>query len=350
MAKTRFLEDVASQPQLLKGLLGPHREMIERPVAEATRLLEPRSRLVFVGMGSSLAAAIGVCPRLDRGGRFAVAVDAGEMLHYGLPGLVGDTGIVLISQSGRSAETVRLLESLPAAGRGAVAVTNDPDSPLATRAAVNVPLVAGDEQAVATKTYVATLLVLHMLADRMLGERATDLTRLSPALDTLSSIASRPELAEPWAEHLGAVHSLAIVGRGGALGLAHYAAVTIDESARLPALPFSGGAFRHGPLELTGPDLGVIVLAGPEPTRELQLRLAHDAEAGGARVLVLDTGADGAADATDGMLRIRLGEHDLVGGQLVTAGVLQLLAAALARRRGYEAGVMHYTSKVTDIE
>lgn len=350
MANTQFLQDVASQPHLLRRMLGPNRGKIERPLVEATRLLEPCSRLVFVGMGSSLAAAVGVCPRLDRGGRFAVAVDAGEMLHYGLPGLVGDTGIVLISQSGRSAETVRLLESLPVGGRGAVAVTNDPDSPLACRASVNLPLAAGDEQAVATKTYVATLLVLHMLADRMLGEHATDLTRFSPALDTLSSIASHPEMAEPWAEHLGTARSLAIVGRGGALGLAHYAAVTIDELARLPALPFSGGAFRHGPLELTGPDLGVIVLAGPEPTRELQLRLAHDAAAGGAQVLVLDTGADGAADSTNGLLQIRLGEHDLVGGQLVTAAVLQLLAAALARHRGYEAGVMHYTSKVTDIE
>jgi glutamine---fructose-6-phosphate transaminase (isomerizing) len=50
----------------------------------------------------------------------------------------------------------------------------------------------------------------------------------------------------------------------------------LGEAAKYSALPFQAGEFRHGPLELAGPDLTVLIFAGPPETRDLNARLLSD--------------------------------------------------------------------------
>ncbi len=345
-----FLDDVASEAELARRLVDETHGELSPVLAAASEEVKKRPLLILAGMGSSLAAAATVCPRLNQRGWFAIPMDAGEVLHHGLPGLAATATVILISQSGRSAETVRLMTALRTAPDWSViAVTNDLDSPLARGATVTLPIRAGEEQAVATKTFLATLVVLHALVDRLVDENCVAEERLGPDLRLLEATVSDLGAAETWADHLASVSSLALVGRGAALGLAHYGSITLEETARLPAQPFAGGAFRHGPLELAAPELGVIVLAGAEHTRPLQLRLARDASRAGARVWIIDSDSPSPVDL-DGLQRLRIESGDELGNQLVTAAVLQLFAAALAKRRGYEPGVMRHSSKVTDME
>ena len=111
--------------------------------------------------------------------------EAGELLHYGMGAIRPDALVVLVSQSGRSVETVAVAARLRAAGHPRiVVVTNDEASPMASAADVVLPMLAGDEATVATKTWVTTFSVLGLLA-RALVERIRNVppARRCPARD-----------------------------------------------------------------------------------------------------------------------------------------------------------------------
>ena len=371
-ARPSFLGDVAAIPDVVAGLLADHRRLLDERVSAAARLIGAADEVVFAGMGSSLAAASAVLPRLHAGGRSAVAIDAGELLHAGLPGLVRDRPLVLVSQSGRSAEIAGLIDRLAGSGVGEiVGVTNDEASVLARSAAVVVPLFAGAEQAVATRTFAATLVVLHVLVDRVLGGVTVAPDVLAGAIEGMRAVLARPadrgdeaESAAPAASAgapslapgvaaaaFGDAGSLMLLGRGPLLGIAAYAALTIKEAAHVHAEAMAGGAFRHGPLELAGPALGVVVLAGSGPTRPLELRMAADVVAAGSPTWLLDVGgAPGGCEPQPGVIHTDLGPLSPVGEQLVAATALQVLAAALARQAGHEPGVFRRGGKVTEVE
>jgi len=81
------------------------------------------------------------------------------------------------------------------------------------------------------------------------------------------------------ARHLASCPVIVVVGRGPSLGAADYAALTIKETAAIPAEAMSGGAFRHGPLELTESDLGFVVLAPAGATADLGAGIAREVAA-----------------------------------------------------------------------
>ena len=79
-------------------------------------------------------------------------------------------------------------------------------------------------------------------------------------------------------------------------------ALTLKEAARFPAESLQAAQFRHGPLELAGPTLAVMVVATEPATRELELRLAGELAEAGAAVLVISQDGeapDGALPVTD---------------------------------------------------
>lgn len=342
-----FCDDVRSQPSVLRGLVDAYRGPQAVPLAAAAaRLAESRALpLLATGMGSSLSAGR-VLPR--DGGRVIVLEDAGELLHYGLGTVAGTGAILAISQSGRSYETVAAVEraralqpSLPV-----IAVVNDLASPLAAAADVTLPLLAGAEANVATKTYVATVAVLLMLAAGGLEEPlAADLLRTADAMDAL---AAGPDPARAAAMLRDCV-TLVAVGRGPGLGSAHYAAVTAKECAAIPAEPFAGGAFRHGPLEIAGPRTGVIVFAPDGPTAALGAGLAAETAVLGSPTWLL-AGPDAPADAAPNLLVTRLPDLPEPLAALAAIVPVQLAANALAEAMGREPGVTVIATKVTDRE
>ena len=123
-------------------------------------------------------------------------------------------------------------------------------------------------------------------------------------------------------------------------------ALTLKEAARFPAESLQAAQFRHGPLELAGPALAVMVIATEPATRELELGLAGELAAAGAAVLVASQ--DG--DAADGALPVTIGP--LSGGLAAALATVpaQLLAWRLARSRGLEPGAFALAGKVTTRE
>lgn len=345
---TPFLAEIHQQPQALRQLLS-HLRGAGRPALEAARNLCAGRPLCFLGMGSSMYAPLAIHPALTRAGLGAEIREAGEHLHYTPDSISTDTAVIAISQSGESAETLRAVEALDA-GHPVLAITNAPDSGLGQRGQVALPLCAGDEAAISTKTYSNTLAVLHVLQTALTGgDIDTECDRLARLADDMQALLEErsQEMADA-AAFLDRAGFLYSVARGPALAAAHQGALTFNEGARLATCALAGGSFRHGPLEQVDESFAAVLFAPAGRTADLVFGLARDVAAAGGRVLLLTDRPP--ADAPPQVRSFVLPERGEDLFPLSACVPVELLLYHVARARGHEAGVFQRVTKVTRTE
>jgi glucosamine--fructose-6-phosphate aminotransferase (isomerizing) len=313
-------------------------------------------RIVLTGMGSSLAAGHALGATLARQGVPVDVVNAAELLHFGLPTLDGRTTVIVVSQSGRSVEIVRILERLGGAPRPfVIGVTNGAANPLAEAADVALDIAVGDELGPATMTFAATLVVLDGLG-RLLaaGERAdvgtivdevgAAATEAADAIDRL--LEDRARVTERVASWHGGRRTVVIVGRGVGRAASDMAALTLKEVAGTAAESMIAADFRHGPLELLGPDLAIAFVCIEPATNGVDRAFAAELSRSPASVIVVGGDPGGAG----GPSSISIGP---VTGSLAPAVAVvpfQLLARELAIAGGRTPGDFRHASKVTTTE
>jgi glutamine---fructose-6-phosphate transaminase (isomerizing) len=354
-----FVDEIRQQPGALRDAVEYYRSgegwaaldrlsTLGREAAVQSRGSGP---VVFTGMGSSFYAADVAQPRLSAAGIDARTWEAGEWLHYGPPEPPAGTLVVAVSQSGESIETRALAERL--AGRTPlVAVTNEPASRLARAADVVLPMRAGHEEMISTKTYTNTLGVLHLAAGALLGETLdTAVSALLTAAEAMEQALS-PELeplirqAAEWLDEAGARHAIA---RGPCLATARGGALILGEGAHLAVTALPAASFRHGPMELAGAGHAALLVVPASPTRALMERLIEDLVRAGSRVVAF---VDGPLPVQDSKLvSIGIGRGlDESLFPLPAAIVVERLLAVVAERRGLIPGQFQYGGKITDQE
>jgi glucosamine--fructose-6-phosphate aminotransferase (isomerizing) len=252
------------------------------------------------------------------------------------------TLVITASQSGASAETVRLLElnrRSPVIG-----ITNTDGSPLARGAQLALLAQAGPEHSVSCKTYVAGMLALQWLAAVFTGrEEQQTLTRLAAAAELAGQyLQGWPQHVETLASRLRGKRHLFFAGRGSSLSAVGTGALIMKEATRLHAEGMSSAAFRHGPMEMLQADMWIGVFGGPEPTRALNRRLASDLVAGGGQCDEIGI------DAT--RQPFRLPECAPPLQPILEIMPVQMMTLALAALAGREAGHFERASKITDTE
>lgn len=347
-----FLAEIAGQPDAMRraaAALVDQREHLDRirEAAGASRTI------VFTGMGSSYDACYPAVNDLAGRGVPAILVDTAELLHFRRPILSAQTLAVIVSQSGESAEIVKLaIEIAKQRMRPfVVSITNGLGSDLARRADVRIDTWAGEERGPSTMTFAAAMATLSGIARLLAGdsvETAVDRTRTAAEGAALSAerLLEDPQAVagdlEAW--H-GAREVMALIGRGPARAAAEMGALVLKESGVM-AESFEAGAFRHGPLELAGPNMTAIVMATEPETRRLDLGLAADLVDTGANVLVVTP--DG--EAPKGARSVATGYLDRALLSAVSIVPVQLLAWKLAQTRGRTPGQYTRASKITTRE
>jgi len=328
--------------------------------ADAIRAIardRPDGRIVLTGMGSSLAAGHALVATLGRAGIPVDLVNAAELLHFGLPTLDARTTLVVVSQSGRSVEVVRILDALPGGAGGrpfVVGITNGPANPLSDAADVALDIAVGDELGPATMTFAATLVALDALGRLLLtrdGAAAVvdEVTRAAGdaalAIDRLTQ--DRPALIDAVTGWADGRRTLVIVGRGVGRAASDMASLTLKEVAGVAAESMITADFRHGPLELVGPDLAIAFICVERETDAIDRAFAAELGRGPTSVLVV---VEESADAPAGVRSIVIGP---VAGSLAPAVAVvpfQLLARELAIAAGRRPGAFRHASKVTTTE
>lgn len=167
---------------------------------------------------------------------------------YGAKPDLRDVLVITVSQSGGSPDLVASTGAAREAGALTLAVTNNPDSPLAAVSEYHIDILAGPEKALpATKTYTASLLSLYLFVEGLRGGdggAAASLPELAEAIlarkDEVKALAARYRFAE----------RMVITSRGYGYPTAKEAALKLMETSYIPALSYSGADLLHGPLAM----------------------------------------------------------------------------------------------------
>lgn len=347
-----FLAEISAQPAAIRrAAAGLHDQLGALRRVPAVR--KGRS-LVFTGMGGSYDACYAPVTALASAGVTAVMVDSAELLYFRRATLAGRTVLMVVSQSGESAEVVRLVEELDRHPERpfVVSVTNGLDNTLSRLANVALDTRAGQERGPSTMTFGAALVVLAALAGVLAGEPAEDVVlrvddeAAAAAAATERLLGTVQERAGELRVWLGDRPILTLLARGAARAASEMGALTLKEAARFPAESMQAAQFRHGPLELAGQETAVVVVATEEATRELDTRLAQDLVRAGAAVLLIS--CDGGS--LDGAQAIALGRVDRALAPAPALVPVQLLAWRLAVDRGFHPGTYTRASKITTHE
>jgi glutamine---fructose-6-phosphate transaminase (isomerizing) len=344
MTTTRLETELRQQPEVAARLL----DRIRPRLAPLARLLRDRGaeEVLLVARGSSDNAA--------RYAQYLWQVSAGVPVTLATPSLatvygrlpdVSRHAVVAVSQSGRSPDVVAVVDHARDAGRPTLAITNDPDSPVAAAADEVLDLGVGPERSVAaTKTYTSSLLAVAAISCALSGSATEDLDRVPDALAAaVDGTAGVDAAAELMAGHWRGV----CVGRGLNLSTAHEVALKITELTGSLVAPYSPADLMHGPVAAVGPATPVVLLAPAEAASASVLEVLPEVRRRGAPLLVL--GSHGAA-RPDGSRFVELPvAADLPGWltPLTTTVAGQLLAWRTAERRGVDVDRPGDLSKVT---
>jgi glucosamine--fructose-6-phosphate aminotransferase (isomerizing) len=258
----RLEAEIREQPEVWRRLAATaHARDFANAVSER--------EVVLVGSGSSLFVAMLGALALRRRGIGAAALAASEA-NFERGAYCGQT-VVALSQSGRSADVLRAVELLQP--ERLIALTNDPNAPLADRADMVIDVEAGPEQAVpATKSVTAMVAVVLWGAALVGGKTersAMTLRRTAGEVETWleGEGVTQTRLA---AERIARRGSVAVVGAGYGVPIALELALKLKEASYLHAEGFAAGEFRHGSaaiLDATTTLVGIVDDASREIVR-----------------------------------------------------------------------------------
>lgn len=334
---TRFEQDVLGQPRTLAQVVEHHFGPGATALDEAATMLRGARRIVLSGMGSSLYALYPCLDLLNANGHPAVLVETSEALHYGRE-MLRDAAVVLVSRSGETVETLKLVPVLREAGARVVGVSNVTDSTLARESDAFVWMASLPDEMIALQSYTASLAVLALLAARAAGvSLREDLDSIVAASGGVVEEAMRR--ADEWQSFLHGAPCVYLLGRGPSLASVHEGALLFHEAAKFPAVGMSAGNFRHGPVEVVEAGYRAIVFCSQDRTVHLETSLARDLERFGGRVIRI--GPDGEYR----MPRV----HSALAPVLEIVPV-QAAACRLAQVRGWRPGQFRYAQLITASE
>jgi glucosamine--fructose-6-phosphate aminotransferase (isomerizing) len=338
-----YLNDLLNQPPALQDTLAAL--AAAEPLSTYTRRLADGQlqRIVLTGMGSSYQALIPLGLRLIGHGLNVQWIEASELVHYARALINPHSLIVAVSQSGESVETLRLLD-LAEKRAHLIGVTNTPGSSLAQRSEAAVLTQAGTEVTVSCKTYLAALAALTWLGDCLIGEpQAAQFPQLQEAPEAVRSYLDRWQAyTAGLEERLRGARHLFLVGRGASLAAVGTGGLILKEAAHFPAEGMSSAAFRHGPLEMVGPETFVLVYTGSPETADLNRQLVDDICRAGGESEVVET--------VDCISPFALPPAPPATLPLLEILPAQMLTLALANLTGHEPGKFSHATKVTIVE
>lgn len=299
-------------------------------------------QIVLTGMGGSFHALNPLYLRLVQFGLPVVMAETSELIYFMPQLLNGRTLMVVVSQSGRSAEIIRLLDR--SGGSTVLGVTNDVASPLAAKSNIVALIQAGPEASVSCKTTTATLAALALIGEYICGGTGQSAKeQLEIAAQFVESYLTM------WRTHVDSLiqklqgtRHMFITGRGSSLVATSIGGMMMKEAAHFHAEGMGSAAFRHGPFEMLDKNCCVLVLAGDAHVEPLHKKLIEDVRETGAKALLVGT--------TAASEEFRLPDLSNETRPIAEMIPLQMVSMALAAIAGREPGKFERIGKVTTSE
>ena len=358
-----MLKEIFEQPRAvgdtLRGRISAERRKIFLEDLEARRgSLKDVRRVHIVACGTSYHAGLVGRAYFERQARIPAEVELASEFRHRNPLIGPDTLMILISQSGETADTLQALRQGKEKGCPALAICNVLGSSISRLADYTLYTHAGPEIGVAsTKAFSTQLVALYLLAlafsqdrGRISGEEVS--SRLADLLKVPQLLQECLELDYPIqgiARKFFEFHHFLYLGRGLNFPLALEGALKLKEISYIHAEGYPAGEMKHGPIALIDQEMPVLAVATHGESREKILSNIEEARARGGRIISLvNSGDEEVNSRSEQIITVPRAPEDLQ--PLLNIIPLQLLAYHIAVIRGTDVDQPRNLAKSVTVE
>ena len=293
-----MLKEIMEQPGAVKATIAPRirngKVAFEELKLSAADIRDIR-QIIITACGSAYYAGCAGKYAIERLCHIPVRVELASELRYSDPLIDEHTLLIVISQSGETADTIAAMKECKVRGAKTLAIVNVVGSTVAKLADFTVYTWAGPEIAVATtKGYTTQVTVLYMLAlffaeqKGLIAEEEARLVRALQALPRQIQQAFDLNPAIPaLAKKYHASKSLFFIGRNTDYATALEGALKMKEISYLHAEAYAAGELKHGTIALIEEHQPVIALCCNPSIMEKTLSNIVEVKSRGAEVLAL---------------------------------------------------------------
>lgn len=253
-------------------------------------------KIHIVACGTAYHAGLVGKSVLESLARIPVENDVASEYRYRSPIITPDTLVIVVSQSGETADTLAALREAQRSGARVLAITNVVGSSIDREADDVLVTWAGPEIAVAsTKAYTSQLIAFYLLGLHIARVRGTLEQAAARELidgllelpDQVESILEQSAVLKQVAESLSHHKSLFFIGRGVDYAVAQEGSLKLKEISYIHSEAYAAGELKHGTLALIEDDVPVIALVTQEALYEKTLSNIKEVKARGAHVLAI---------------------------------------------------------------
>jgi len=321
-------------------------------------LVRDISKVGIVACGTAYHAGMVGKYIIEKLARIPVEADIASEFRYRDPLIVPGQLMIIISQSGETADTLAAMREAKKRGAKIAAIVNVVGSTIAREADAVLYTHAGPEIAVAsTKAYNTQLMAIYMIA--------LELGRLSGHLDTadyqryvqglnripalMNTVLQTKDQISRFASQQFSQSSVFFIGRGLDYVLSMEASLKLKEISYVHSEAYAAGELKHGTIALIEDGTLVVATAMQRSLFDKTVSNIKEVKARGARVLaVCFEGSDMPADIADEV--IRLPETDDIFAPLLAVTPMQLFAYYMTVEKGFDVDKPRNLAKSVTVE
>lgn len=353
-------KEIAEQPaairETLRGRLDSRGYPMPNELPE--QLLHETQEIVLVACGTAYHAALYGGWLLEEWADVRCRVEIASEWRYRARKLAPGTLVILVSQSGETADTLHAQAHAETLGAATLAISNVTESQLVRQSDAALLTRAGLEIGVAaTKTFTAQVMALATLALQLADERKSlseaEIARHGSELRRL------PGLIERFLDGDHPIFDVAdrvfdqpfflYLGRGLGLPIALEGALKLKEISYIPTDAYAAGEMKHGPIALLSERTPVVCVAPDGPTYGKLVSNILEVRARGASVIaVASDGNEDMQHHADEVIFVPRATTET--GPLLCVPALQLLALRIAERRGFNVDRPRNLAKTVTVE
>ena len=347
-----MLKEIHEQPQAVRNTL----RSFERVGLTQTELREIEE-LYIVACGSAYHAGVAAAYAIEGLAKLPVRVELASEFRYKNPLLTEKTLVVIVSQSGETADSLAALREAKGRGVKTLAVVNVRGSAIAREADLVFYTVAGPEIAVATtKAYSTQLIAGYLLALELAKARGKidegEYARLYRELQTLprkmEEILQKQEEIEALSKRLTAAQNIFFIGRGVDYAVSLEGSLKMKEISYIHSEAYAAGELKHGTLSLIEEGVWTVSVLTQSRLTEKTLSNIMEVKSRGGSMLAVATEGAPVEEIADGTIFLPKTEEVFSASLAVIP--LQLLSYFVSVARGLDVDKPRNLAKSVTVE
>ena len=357
-----MLKEIHEQPKAIKDTISSRVSMENGVFFDDFKLskqdLDNVDRVFIVACGTAYHAGLMGKTLIERMAKIPVEVDIASEFRYRNPLVTEKSLVIIVSQSGETADTLAALRDCNRIGARTLAITNVVGSTISREANDVIYTMAGPEIAVAsTKAYTTQVVVMHLLAlyfGRIKGileeTKEKEIVRALLILpDRIEKLLEEKENIEDIARLLAKEEDLFFLGRGMDYALALEGSLKLKEISYIHCEAYAGGELKHGTIALIEPGTKVIGLFTQGDLKDKMVSNMVEVKARGANIIGLGYHGE-ELDKSVFDYEIRIPQISDIVAPVLAVVALQLLAYYTAKEKGCDIDKPRNLAKSVTVE